>query len=111
MTAFEKVTARILGPQTVRTHDSVERMPVISVFFGIVIRMYYEDHDPAHFHAEYQGERAKFDFGGRMIAGNIRSATARRRIAEWATLHRAALEANWQSMRLGRPLDRIEPLN
>lgn len=34
-------------------------MPVISVFFGIVIRMYYEDHDPAHFHTEYQGERAE----------------------------------------------------
>ena len=34
-------------------------MPVISVFFGIVIRMYYEDHDPAHFHAEYEGQRAE----------------------------------------------------
>jgi hypothetical protein len=37
-------------------------MPVISVFFGIAIRMYYEDHDPPHIHAEYQGQRAKFDF-------------------------------------------------
>ena len=86
-------------------------MPVISVFFGIVIRMYYEDHEPAHFHAEYQGQRAKFDFGGKMIAGNIRSSTAKRRILEWTKLHQAELEANWRSMRAGRPLNRIEPLN
>jgi len=30
-------------------------MPAISVFFGITIRMYYADHSPPHFHAEYQG--------------------------------------------------------
>ncbi len=85
--------------------DSVGAMPVISVFFGIVIRMYYEDHDPPHFHAEYQGQRAKFDVDGKPIAGRIRSATARRRIAEWAKLHNAALEANWRNMGVGRPLD------
>ena len=65
---------------------SLGEMPVISVFFGIVIRMYYEDHDPAHFHAEYQGQRAKFSFDGKLIAGSIRSATARRRIAEWGNI-------------------------
>ncbi len=72
--------------------------------------MYYEDHDPAHVHAEYQGQRAKFDLDGGLIAGSIRSATARR-IAAWAKLHREALESNWRSIRAGRPLDRIEPLN
>lgn len=86
-------------------------MPVISVFFGIVIRMYYEDHDPPHIHAEYQGQRARFDFEGVAIAGSIRSAVARRRIAEWAKLNRPALEANWQRMRAGCPLERVKPLN
>lgn len=86
-------------------------MPVISIFFGIVIRMYYEDHNPPHFHAEYQGQRARFTFDGTLIDGTIRSATARRHIAEWAKLHRAALEGNWGNMRAGRALDRIEPLN
>jgi hypothetical protein len=33
-------------------------MPVISTFFGIVIRMYYQDHEPGHFYAEYQGRQA-----------------------------------------------------
>jgi hypothetical protein len=46
-------------------------MPVISTFFGIVIRMLFGDHAPPHFHAEYQGERATFNFDGELLAGNI----------------------------------------
>ena len=34
-------------------------MPIISAFFGIVIRMYYRDHEPPHFHAEHAGQQAK----------------------------------------------------
>ena len=40
-------------------------MPVISIFFGIVIRMFYREHGVAHFHAEYQGEQATFTSTGR----------------------------------------------
>ena len=36
-------------------------MPIISLFFGIVIRMFYREHEPAHFHAEHQGQHGKFD--------------------------------------------------
>jgi len=39
-------------------------MPIISTFFGIVIRMFYKEHEPAHFHAEYQGQQSKFDLHG-----------------------------------------------
>lgn len=85
-------------------------MPVISVFFGIIIRMYYQEHDPPHFHAEHHGDRATFTFGGDTLAGEIRSRAARRRIQRWAALHRRELEANWESVRVGRPLERIEPL-
>ena len=99
------------GPRTARLSDSVAAMPIISTFFGIVIRMYYADHEPAHFHAEFQGQRATFDLGGRIMVGRIRSKTAKRLILEWARQHRAELEANWHSMTVGRPLDRIEPLN
>jgi uncharacterized protein DUF4160 len=35
-------------------------VPVISIFFGIVIRMFYREHGVAHFHAEYQGQQATF---------------------------------------------------
>ena len=85
-------------------------MPIISTFFGIVIRMYYREHEPAHFHAEYQGQHGKFSLDGRMLVGNIRSTTARRLIQEWATAHHGELVANWESTKSGRPLERIEPL-
>lgn len=52
-------------------------MPIISVFFGIVIRMFYKEHEPAHFHAEHSGEQAKFSFDGELLAGEIRSKKAR----------------------------------
>lgn len=85
-------------------------MPVIAVFFGIVVRMFYKEHEPAHFHAEHQGQHAKFDFSGKLLVGTIQSRTALRLIRQWAVLHRAALEANWANMKAGRPLERIPPL-
>src|SRR5207245_10568712 len=74
-------------------------MPIISAFFGIVIRMFYQEHEPPHFHAEYQGQQSKFDLAGKLLIGSIRSRTALRLIEQWATLHRAELEANWPSRR------------
>jgi len=85
-------------------------MPIISTFFGIVIRMFYKEHEPPHFHAEYQGQQAKCNFGGEIIAGHIRSRTARGLIRRWALSHHQKLEANWEKMKAGRRLDRIEPL-
>jgi hypothetical protein len=85
-------------------------MPIVSMFFGIVIRMFYREHEPVHFHAEYQGQQGKFDLEGAMMAGNIHSKTALRLIREWASCHRDDLEANWKRMMSGKPLERIEPL-
>ncbi len=85
-------------------------MPVISVFFGIVIRMFYREHGVAHFHAEYQGEQATFTFDGEVLAGALRSRTALRLIKEWATAHQGELEANWNRLRAGEALERIAPL-
>ena len=85
-------------------------MPIISLFFGIVIRMFYKEHEPAHFHAEHQGQLGKFDLEGTMVVGNIQSRRALRLIREWASLHRRELETNWKKMKAGRPLERIEPL-
>ncbi len=85
-------------------------MPVISTFFGIVIRMYYEEHAPPYFHAEYQGQAGTFDFAGQPMAGELKSGTARRLIREWAVAHRVQLDANWANMEAGRSLERIEPL-
>jgi len=85
-------------------------MPAISIFFGIVIRMFYNEHEPVHFHAEYQGQRGTFDLTGRMVVGNIGSKTALRLIRQWAKEHKAEIRANWQRIKAGKPLEMIEPL-
>ena len=85
-------------------------MPVISIVFGIVIRMHYREHEPGHFHAEHQGQQRKFDCSGEMTIGNIQSRTALRVIREWAVLHSAELQAIWERMKSGQPLSRIAPL-
>lgn len=86
-------------------------MPVISVFFGIVIRMFYREHGLPHFHAEYQGQQATFTLEGDLLAGTLQSRTAIRLIKEWATAHRPELEANWKRLKAGEPLERIAPLD
>ena len=59
---------RLLHKQSLNLIFS-RKMPAISNFFGITIRMYYDDHAPPHFHAEYQGQTGSFDFSGRLLAG------------------------------------------
>jgi hypothetical protein len=85
-------------------------VPVVSVFFGIIIRMYFGDHAPPHFHAEYQGETATFTFSGELMAGYIGSATARKLIKQWARVRHAELVANWQRVEALDPLLHIPPL-
>jgi len=85
-------------------------VPSISVFFGIIIRMFYNDHEPPHFHAEHQGLQGKFDFNGELLIGAIDSRTALRLIREWTALHRGELEENWRLAKLRQPLRQIPPL-
>jgi hypothetical protein len=71
-------------------------MPVISLFFGIVIRMYFDDHPPPHFHASYQGFEALVRImDGRIIRGSL-PRKAERIVQQWALDHTPELMANWQ---------------
>ncbi len=85
-------------------------MPIISTFFGIIIRMYFGDHNPPHFHVEFQGEKATFNFDGQLLSGSMSSGTARRLVREWVRLHKFELMINWRNIEKGRPLNRIQPL-
>jgi hypothetical protein len=85
-------------------------MPEISRFFGIVIKMFFDDHNPPHFHAEYGDYTALIDirnlsaFSGRLpprVMGFV---------VEWATLHQQELIADWQRARAQQGLHRIPPL-
>jgi hypothetical protein len=86
-------------------------MPVISTFFGIVIRMYYLEHGVPHFHAEHQGQQATYMFNGEALAGEISSNTARKLIKEWAVANESRLSENWKKARAGESLERIAPLD
>lgn len=85
-------------------------MPHISMFFGIIIRMFHNEHNPPHFHAEYQGQRGIFDFTGQMLKGNIRSKTAIKLVKEQAILHQNELTINWNKAENGNQLEKIAPL-
>jgi hypothetical protein len=86
-------------------------MPFVSMFFGIIIRMFYNEHNPPHFHAEYQGTEGIFNFNGEMLQGNIKSGTALRLIKEWTLLRKAELEENWSNITEKAGINKIEPLH
>jgi hypothetical protein len=86
-------------------------MPQVSVFYGIVIRMYWNerDHPIAHFHAEYGGRSASVAIDGTVLGGSLppRAVSLVRR---WAHLHQDELLANWRRARLHESLAPIDPL-
>jgi len=86
-------------------------MPEIARFFGIIIRMFFNEHDPPHFHAEYQGGKAVFDFKGNIIRGTLNSKTATKLVREWVDLRLSALEEDWNLAKAGMEMKKIEPLD
>lgn len=84
-------------------------MPIISMFFGILIRMYYDEHNPPHFHASYQGNQATFDMDGNILEGDFPD-RQKKLVAAWAVLHKDELLANWELAREDQSLFRIDPL-
>ena len=82
-------------------------MPIISVFFGIVIRMYHDDHPPPHFHAAYQGHEAFVRIeDGAIIAGSLPNKAAKL-VRQWALDHGPALMANWTRGEALTPMELI----
>jgi len=85
-------------------------MPIISVFFGIVIRMFYDDHNPPHIHVEYQGSKALLDFRGNILNGDLQSRTALKLVREWIDFRYAELLEDWELARHGKDIKPIDPL-
>ena len=85
-------------------------MPEISRFYGIVIKMFHNDHPPPHFHAEYAGQQMLVGVNTlAMIAGKLPS-RATGLVMEWAAEHQDELRRVWEQARNQEPLDRIDPL-
>ena len=88
-------------------------MPIISMFYGIIITVYYEDtgrHNKPHIHARYQGKKVSISIAnGIVLAGNF-PAKQLRLVLAWMDIHRDALLADWELAVSGEEPFRIAPL-
>ncbi|MCD8536578.1 MAG: DUF4160 domain-containing protein [Burkholderiaceae bacterium] len=85
-------------------------MPTISEFFGIVIRMYYDEHNPPHFHAYYADHEAMISIESLTVLKGALPKRAKALVVEWATEHREALFDDWRLASAHKTLNRIDPL-
>ena len=70
-------------------------MPEIALFYGIRITMYYDDHNPPHFHVEYNGKKALIEL---------------KLVLAWCVIHQDELMQDWELAKDGKPLNKINPL-
>ncbi|MEJ5310401.1 MAG: DUF4160 domain-containing protein [Anaerolineae bacterium] len=85
-------------------------MPSVSHFLGIAIYMYFNDHLPPHFHAEYGGDEALYEIRTLLVYEGKLPGRVHNLVIEWADLHRDELMDNWERARGGQELVAIAPL-
>jgi hypothetical protein len=85
-------------------------MPIVSLFFGIIIRLYHDDHNPPHFHVEYGEFSAVVEISnGRILFGKL-PRQARRLVEEWRRNRKSELRKAWSDAISGKSPTRIKPL-
>jgi len=85
-------------------------MPIISMFYGIQILMYYDDHNPPHFHAKYNQYKSLIRISDLAVINGNLPPKALGLVMEWASQHTSELTDNWNNARNGGILHSIEPL-
>jgi hypothetical protein len=85
-------------------------MPEVSRFYGIVVKIFYADHNPPHFHAEYGDYEVLVNINTLAILGGGLPARAFGLVTEWASLHQQELRASWERASRLQPPGQIEPL-
>ena len=85
-------------------------MPRVSEFFGIAIYMYYNDHMPPHFHAEYGEYEGIYEIDTLDVTRGGLPRRAHALVLEWAALHRNELRDDWERARREKPLVEIQGL-
>ena len=85
-------------------------MPTISAFYGVVIRMYWADHAPPHFHALYGDEEALINIRTLTVIRGRLPVRAFALILEWARLHRDDLLEDWVLCEIKQTPKKIPPL-
>jgi hypothetical protein len=86
-------------------------MPELSRFYGIIIRMFYGDHAPPHFHAVYQGRVIMVNIETLEVMEGSMSPRAQKLILEWADLHREDLRQAWDRASRNQEPSKIPPLD
>ena len=85
-------------------------MPEISRFLGIVIKMFFDDHNPPHFHAVYGDYEATFSIDTlKILQGNLPH-RVKGLVIEWASLNQGQLQENWESLNKTQKFKKIKPL-
>lgn len=85
-------------------------MPEVCRFFGIIIRMYFDEHVPPHFHAIYGEYEAQVGIDPiEVLAGKLPH-RATSMVIEWVALHQWELMDNWERLQRSQPIVKIEPL-
>ena len=87
-------------------------MPVLSMFFGIIVRMYREvggKHNAPHIHAEYSGDEVVVALDGTILEGGIPK-NRMKMLEVWMEIHHEELVANWSLLSDGEQFFRIDPL-
>ena len=101
---------RTLGPRDAAHQSKDDDAPTISTFYGLVILMYWDDHNPPHFHVRYADQQAQIDIAAlRIIEGSL-PRRAERLALEWAELHKAELMENWELCNRLQTPRKIAPL-
>ena len=85
-------------------------MPEISRFYGIIIAIFYSEHNPPHFHARYGGEKVAVDIRTLQILEGRIPPRALGLVIEWASQHQDELMEDWELARNEQPPKAIAPL-
>lgn len=86
-------------------------MPTLSRFYGVLIRMYFADHAPPHFHAIYAEAEALIDIQSLLVIEGRLPHRALAMVLEWAALHRAELLEDWTLCAARKSPHPIDPLD
>ena len=88
-------------------------MPIISQFYGIIVKMFFNDedkHHTKHVHVVYAEYEATFDFEGNILIGELPQ-KQQKLVEAWILIHSEELKALWKSINQGGGFFKIDPLH
>ena len=84
-------------------------MAEIARFYGIIISMFGNEHNPPHFHIKYGHYKAIYTMKNGIIKGEV-PINVLKKVSEWVEIHNNELEKNWELLQSGETVNKIEPL-